>query len=305
MTSLHTKQLHGTLLVTLSGLLYGFLGYLGTQLLRAEFTVENMLFWRFLFATLWMLIPTLILKKSSSEKKHAHSVLLKIVIFSTLTYSGATAFYFLGTRYIGTGISMVIFFSYPIFVTLFAWLLGQWRMNKIALLSLCIVLIGLICLKGQGQHTLNLLGLLFAILSALFYAAYVYGSHHLGKNIEANLMTLLVCIGNTAIFFVLSSFTHSLYWPTTLSTVGYALALGILATAIPIQLLLKGMQYISPVKASILSVLEPVVTVLIGVLLLAEAISPLQWLGMMIMLAGAITIQFESLPSEKPDQVYR
>lgn len=64
----------------------------------------------------------------------------------------------------------------------------------------------------------------------------------------------------------------------------------IVATAIPIQLLLDGLKYVSPVKASILSVFEPLVTVFIGFVLLHETMSSLQSIGITIVLLGAILI---------------
>ena len=81
--------------------------------------------------------------------------------------------------------------------------------------------------------------------------------------------------------------------PIHLNTWGYILLLGIFATAIPIQLLIVGLKYISPVKASILSVTEPVMTLILGMFLLSETISPLQLFGIFIILFGAVLIQFE------------
>ncbi len=42
------KILFASFLVAISGILYGFIGYLGTNLLRADMSVSTMLFWRFL-----------------------------------------------------------------------------------------------------------------------------------------------------------------------------------------------------------------------------------------------------------------
>ena len=287
----------GTLLVALSGMLYGAIGYCGTQLFHQHFSVSSMLFWRFCIASLAMLTFICSSKKKVFELRGEKSAFLKLLLLGILSYSGASAFYFAASKHIGTGLAMVIFFSFPVFVTLFVWCSSSWRMNKYAFFSLLTVILGLILLKGQGEHALNLFGILLAVIAALFYAIYVYGSRYSGQLMDSRLQTILICLGNAIIFLVISVYNHTLFIPETLSAWFYILALGVLATAVPIQLLLEGLKYVSPIKASILSVLEPVVTILFGLVLLHETISSLQLLGIMIVLLGAILIQFERTPA--------
>lgn len=286
-------QVKGTLIVALSGMLFGFMGFLGTKLLNLNLSLESMLFWRFLVATVWV-VSCMLMGKTSTRKLNCNGVsLFKIFILSAISYSGCSGFYFMASQQIGTGLAMVIFFSFPVFVALFSWVLGNWKINKFAFAALIAVVLGLILLKGQGQNELNVIGIIFAIISAVSYAMYVYGSQHTIKNIDASWLTLIVCLGNTIIFLFLSWYTNSFVMPTTVAAWAYICAIGIIATALPIQLLLYGLKYISPVKASIVSVLEPVVTILVGLALLDETMTSMQALGVLIILSGAILIQFE------------
>jgi drug/metabolite transporter (DMT)-like permease len=281
-------QMRGTIMVAFSGLLFGSMGFLGTKLFYLNFSVENMLFWRFFIATLWIAMSTIRNQPWTLSMMNNPFAILKIFILSTISYSGGSAFYFLASKHIGTGPAMVIFFSFPIFVTLFSWILGTWKINKIALMALFTVMLGLILLKGNGETTLDSMGIFLAIIGACCFAAYIYGSQHTTKNMDSRLLTLLVCFGNTLIFLMLSYYTNSFAVPTTWNAWFYICAIGVVATALPIQLLLDGLKYISPVKASILSVLEPVATIMIGLLLLHETLSNVQALGVVIILLGAI-----------------
>ncbi len=295
----HSHQLRGTLLVALSGVMYGCLGYLGTILLQAQFSIENMLFWRFFVALLWMMGWAYLRRDISAYQPARFSLLLKATLFASITYSGSSLFYFMATQRIGTGTAMVIFYAYPVFVMLFAWLLKRWQIDRYAFIALNAVVIGLCFLKGQGATTLNILGIVSAIVAGLCYAIYVSGSEQAVDQLPTGLLTLLVCLGNTLIYFLLSCVTQHFAWPTTLTTILCVLAIGIVATAIPIQLLLEGLKDISPVKASILSVLEPVVTLFIGFTLLHETLSSFQVMGIVIILAGALFIQFEKGASQQ------
>jgi drug/metabolite transporter (DMT)-like permease len=285
------KQWYGAALVALSGMLYGLIGYCGTKLFQAHFSISAMLFWRFFIALIWSAAGSFFLKKNLAITVSTRKI-IKILLLGGLTYSTGTAFYFASTHYIGTGIAMVIFFSFPVFVTLFAWLSG-WKMNKYAFASLLAVMLGLVLLKGQGNQSLNWLGVLMALGSAFFYALYIYSSQYSAKFVDSRLLTLLICLGNSLVFFIVACYTKTFLLPTTLHAWIYILTIGIVATALPIQLLLDGLKYISPVKASILSVLEPVVTMIVGMCLLHETISVEQTIGIMVVLLGAMVIQFE------------
>lgn len=286
-------KMRGALLVATSGMLFGCMGFLGTRLFEFALSIEAMLFWRFLIATLWILIATFISMRNSFRiDKHSVPV-LKTLILSALAYSGGSAFYFFASKHIGTGLAMVIFFSFPVFVALFSYLSGTWKMNFIAFIALFAVVTGLILLKGNSTSSLDNVGIVLAILGAICFASYVYGSQHTAKHYNAELLTLSVCFSNTLIFLAWSCYTNTFMIPTSWQAWFYICALGIVATALPIQLLLSGLKYISPVKASILSVLEPAVTVMIGLIFLHESVTFTQVMGIMILLSGAILIQFE------------
>lgn len=288
-----SSPVRGTMLVGLSGLLFGLIGYLGTQLFRLQFTVETMLFWRFLIATLTILIVSPTCRRVLFSKQIKPYTILKTLLFATVSYSGGSVFYFLATKHIGTGIAMVVFYSFPVFVFLITWSLNNWRVNQFTLGSLIAVIIGLIFLKSEAQHELNTRGLIYGLIAALSYAIYVFGSQRSAKTIDTLLLTFLVCMGNTIIFFILSLYTHSFMIPQSLNAWMYLFAIGIIATVLPIQFLLMGLKHISSMKASILSVTEPIVTVVIGMLLLDETLSLTQSIGIVIILLGAILIQFE------------
>lgn len=288
----HYQQLRGTTLVAISSLFYGTMSYFGMTLVHDHLTIENMLFWRFFAGALCML-PLLLQKSKQEYPALSWNRWFKIILFGAVIYSASSGFYFTAAQQVGTGLAMVLFFAYPIFVILFARLFSNWRFNQQTLFAMLAVFVGLIFLKGNGQHTLSLLGILFGVIAALFYAIYVYGSQYTAKSVDSRILTLFICLGNASIFYLMAKLTHSLAWPHTWHAWLNVFILGLVGTALPIQLLLDGLKYISPIKASILSVLEPVTTLLIGLVLLHETVSVIQGVGVVVVLASAILIQFE------------
>lgn len=296
-----TTEIRGTLLVTLSGLLYGFMGYFGTQLIHQHFSLPAMLFWRFFIAMWWVGLSALVTRKNIFADLNHSSTLLRTVLISGISYSGASALFFVASQYTGTGIAMVIFFCFPVFVTLFTWATTHWQMNRYTATSLVAIVVGLFLLKGRHTHAVTLTGIAWAVGSGISYAIYVLSSKQImNKNINSSLLTFLVCLGTSLTFFILAVCTHSFFIPSSLTTWCYIIAFGVIATAIPIQLLLEGIKYISSIKASILSVLEPVMTLLVGVVLLDESMSVWQTVGVAIVLMGALFIQFEKRSEPRP-----
>jgi drug/metabolite transporter (DMT)-like permease len=287
-----SAEFRATILVALSAILYGFLGYFGTHLLNEHLSLASMLFWRFFIAGLWILATTFNLQKNKVFAYFKQGASLAVLLWGTVLYCIGSLFYFLACQRLGTGLAMVIFFTYPIFVALLVWLVGKAPISQYTIGCLIAICIGVFLLNPPG-HTLNLLGLIFAIIAAFAYALYIFSSRRITLQIPSSTVTMLISFGCASIFLIMAYLEHGLQIPHSANAWAYACALGIIATALPIQLLLEGLKVIQAIKASILSVLEPVVTLVIGIMLLNEFLSFTQAIGVLIILGAAIFIQFE------------
>lgn len=285
-------QIKAALLVALSGILYGFMGFFGTKILKEHFSVESMLFWRFFIAGIWMFIYAMFKHEKFISGWSTSGTFTLPFILSAICYAGSSGFYFLACQHTGTGLAMVIFFSYPVFVAAFAWIQNNWKINKYSAASLLAIVFGLVLLKGSDKSSMSIIGIILAIASAFSYALYVFRSKRMINTAHSSYFTTIICFNCAAVFLIIALLTHTFTIPTSTTAWFYVCAISILATAIPIQLLLEGLKIISPLKASIISVLEPVVTLIVGISLLSESITSLQIIGVLILLVGAIVIQF-------------
>lgn len=290
---MNKKQIYqASFLVALSGILYGFLGFLGTSVLRENFSIVTMSFWRFAIAGCWMMLFAF--RRYSKGKMYPVNKQILIVMFllGALGYAGSSGFYFAASRYAGTGLAMVIFFSYPVVVALTSWMRDK-NFSWVTFCVLVIMVFGLLLLRGSSLHPLSLVGIFFGVVSAVLYAFYVVGSKRFSlTSVDSVLLAMMVSYGCAFIFLICSLVGGSFAFPHDLKCILYLLSLGILATAIPIQLMLEGLKVVSSMRASIISVLEPLVTVFVGILLLNESLSPQQIVGTVIILSSAVLIQF-------------
>lgn len=175
---------------------------------------------------------------------------------------------FLASLYIGSGLAMVVF-TYPVVIMLLNYFYGQ-SIPKVYYLAILIILFGMVFMVDLDA-SFNLWGMVFAIASAFFYACYIIGSKR--NLLSPNMSTFMVCLGCTVTSFFVSFLITLFIVPTSTTVWVHLFGIAVIATVIPILLLLYSLKYISSEKASILSVLEPVFVVIFGVLLLGEKFS--------------------------------
>ncbi|MBS0288340.1 MAG: DMT family transporter [Proteobacteria bacterium] len=278
----------GSLLAIASGLLYGLVGYFGIKLMDANHTIANMQFWRFFISALFI---SFFIGKQFKQMNYNLKALFNLFIFGGIFYSTAAGLYYIGSRYIGTGPSMVIFFIYPVFVMLLNWALFKNKIAKSYYFAISIIILGLLQLVDIGDLRVDLLGISATILSSVCYAVYIVCS----KNIKISPLasTLIVSLGCAGACLVFTIADNSFMVPANFEQWLTVLAFGIVTTAIPMMLFLEAMKRISAEKASILSVTEPMFVVIFGVLLLDEVLSFQKIVGIIIILCGALITVFK------------
>ncbi len=286
----------GIWLAILSGAFYGTLGLFGVYLLQEGLGLSDFLFWRFLLSAI-LILPFLI------TKQHWRDVFSKsgliIIGISSIFYASSTSFYFYAIEYMGSGLAMVLFYCYPIFVVLLDWLHGKNPPSKVILKGLAIVLFGVLFLSDPNQWNASVEGIGWGFLCAFGFGVYFYTSQCAIKEISTVSGTFCICLGNFLIFALLVGYKGELYMPTTAWVIGNITGLAVLATVLPIYFVFVALRTIDGTKASILSVFEPIVTIILGIIFLHEKITLLQYIGVIIILGGVYIVQSCKKTSQK------
>ncbi|MGE3319185.1 MAG: DMT family transporter [Candidatus Berkiella sp.] len=277
-----TSEFQGSVYAILSGVLYGLVGYFGITLMQ-DFSIANTQFWRFLISALFIII---FFAKQCLQSKDSLSAMLKTFCFGGLFYALAACIYYVSSEYIGTGPSMVIFFTYPAIVMLLNSILYKQHVPKIYYAAILLVAFGMTQLIDLKECQFDLLGIGLAVLSSFAYACYVIVS----KKIEISpvMSTVSLSLGGAFACLCYSLWDHSFIIPTTGTQWVLIFSFAIFTTAIPILLFLESLKKISSEKASILSVTEPLFVVIFGILLLEEAVDIAKVIGIVAILAGAL-----------------
>lgn len=277
----------GTVYVVLAALLNAFTAYFGVKVMDAQYSVSTMLFWRFFIAAL-VLAPVVIVLKA--YRKHEVRDILFAFFIGAFFFTPCSVLYFYASQAIGTGLSMVIFFMYPAIILLINHFVFNKKIAGWYYFSIAISLIGMTFFIDLSAIHADLMGVGVALTSAFFYAIYLMTITK--TSLSALMSALMVSLGAIVSSALLSYVNHDFNVPHHWGTVFNLLGMGIIASAIPLFFLLKGLTCISTEKTSMISVIEPVFVVIIGFCLLDEAMHLTQLIGIIIVLSGVFCTAF-------------
>lgn len=269
----------------LSGLLYGLLGYFGMVLVGGGLSAVNVSFWRFSTSFLCM---ALIFLATRPKKLGPSRHYFRAFINGALFYSAPSTLFFIASQYIGTGQSMVIFFCFPAFVMMLNKALYNNPIKPHYFASFAVIIAGLVMLVDIAEFGFDLIGVALSLLSGVSYAFYVVFSKQV--KLSALESTIMVSLGCATTSLILALATGTFVVPPQPMQWLHIIGLAIISTAVPILLMLEALKHISSDRASLLAVLEPVATVIFGVILLHEQLTMKAAFGIGLTLLGAMSI---------------
>ena len=220
-----------------------------------------------------------------------------------LFVAGTTLGLFLGFERSTIALALIVFYTYPILVAVAAVRiydepLGSRRLAAILLASCGMVLVVLGPGSAEGDGV-DLLGVLFALLAALCQAGYALVAARGFASVPTfQAATLLRGFSLLAYLIVLVPLvlllgdSDRLLGPLD-GVDAWALIViaGVFSAALPTAGLVAGYRRVGPTRGAVLMLLEPVTGVLLAALLFAEQPAPVQLLGGLLVLAGAVLVQ--------------
>ncbi len=256
---------------------------------RHGFSPENISFWRFVVGAVVLL--AFYARPAVWPGLRRHAALLLGAGCCMALYVLA---WFLGIERIGAAIPTLIALCLPpVLVTALAVLRGRERLDLPLAAVLLAALAGtaLIVLRhgdaasspaGDGAM---LAGVAFSIASAVLYAGFSLVSGRLSNGLGAGPATMGLTVVAAAVMG-LSGLWRPLHWPAEVPPEAWLLYLGVVTAALALLAYSWGAARLSPTALTVATLVEPLTAVLLAALLLGQALSPPQWLGAALLLAG-------------------
>ncbi len=208
---------------------------------------------------------------------------------ATLTFLGnAPAMVLLYAAYErgSVGAASMLHFIYPFLIVLAGVVLFKNRLSAKKWLGVALAAIGVILSLDMKTDTV---GAVLAILSGVFYAFFVIYLDRSGADkMDYWILTFYLSLGMAAASFLMCFFGKGLKFPQTQSGFFCALLVSALTTLVAIPLFQRGVEKEGAQEAGILSMAEPVTSIILGALLLGESVTLPSILGVILMALGLI-----------------
>jgi drug/metabolite transporter (DMT)-like permease len=282
------KKIYGIIFTVVSSAAFGVMPIFAKVAYSGGANVLTVLFLRFFLASIIILPYIIITKKDLRLNKQA---IIHIIFLAIIGYTATTYTLFISYKYITVGLATTLHFVYPVIVTVFAVILYKEKLYFSKILALLLSILGIYLLVGNGGATLSFEGIFFAIISGFFYAYYIIGvSHSKVNRIDSYVLTFYLASISTLILFTVGMISGGLDFniePYSLLACG---GMAIVSTILALTMFLKGIKIIGPSNAAILSTLEPIVSIGLGVLILKEQLSFSIIIGCILILFSVIIL---------------
>ena len=265
----------GYIYTALSAIVFGLMPLLTKIIIARGATSLTIPFFRVFYVTI-VLFFVLKIKKIDFhlEKRDLLSVMLTSIFGSGLTIIILNESY----NYVDTGIATSLHFLYPLFVAMLCCFFYGEKIKKKQIISLSFALVGIICFMSKGNG--SLFGYFLAIASGLTYAFYLVKMDKTGL-VKMNALKLSFYL---ALFTTIEIFTINLFMQDVvfkMDAIAYVLllVLALSSSFLATVLLQKGVLQLGSTRASFICLLEPVTSIIVGILWLNEALTFNKGLG--------------------------
>ena len=279
------KQVAGYICAILSAVIYGCMPIMATYIYADGVTPMTLVFLRNALA-----LPSLALL-ALLQKKTLRRPIRKILPLGIPALFGCVltpVLLFSSYVYVASGIATVFHFVYPCLVLLIGLVFLHKRVSPAVVVSVILCLAGVL-LFYDPHATISPLGVALALGSALAFAIYVVLlSRFQSAEFSGFAFCFYVALWSSVIMLILCLCTGQLSLPATLGGWGLSLLFATSVTTGAVVLFQQGSLLIGGEKASILSALEPITGVVIGIVFMHEQSKPAVLIGSALVIASSI-----------------
>ncbi|WP_420992619.1 DMT family transporter [Cupriavidus sp. 30B13] len=280
------EQLAGVLLIALSASAFGAMAIFARFAYDAGADVYGLLAVRFVLAAGALALAM----RARGVGLPGWRKVLALAAMGGIGYVGQSFCFFTALNHAQASLVALLLYLYPLFVTLLAAVFLKERLSTAAVVALVLCSLGAGLTVGGGSG--SALGIALGLASAAIYSVYIIVGARITAGVDPLATTTVVCVAAALVYggagIARAAAGVPPQFPQTLPGWLALLAIALLSTVLAILTFFAGLQRLGAARASMLSTLEPVVTVALAALLLGEQVGLTQALGGALILAGVL-----------------
>jgi len=290
----------GVLAVVVASFLYGIMPIFTKRVLMEGMTSGSVVFYRLFFAAVFSFI---ILKITKADMSVTGQQFAHLTIFGIIGFGATMALLTVAYSLIPTGLATMLHFTYPLFVTIVMAVAFREKLSALKIIS-CVCALGGLALMADFSR-LSVVGIIMAVCSGVTYACYVIANR---KSSFANLPGLVIVFyvsSAAAVFFGIKAVVMKEFMlPKNMICLGLLLIIAIFCTIITLYLLTYGIKTLGASTASVLNMLEPVISLLAGMVVYKEAVALKGIAGCVLVVLSGLAVAFDSANQQQKVKVH-
>lgn len=217
--------------------------------------------------------------------------LKRILLLSIVGYGGTAMLLFSSYSYIPSGMATTIHFVYPVFVILGSILFLHQKVRPLKIFCVGLCFAGILLFYNGGEGSVQLPGLILAFISGMTYSFYIlYLRESSLSKMENMKLIFYMSIVTSGLVLIIALVSGQFVWRLPAQVWGIAITLALVASFVAVAFFQRGVRMIGAQNAAILSTLEPITSLLVGVIVYDEAFGPGGILGCICILTSVIIV---------------
>ncbi|SFI88567.1 EamA family transporter [Celeribacter neptunius] len=224
----------------------------------------------------------------------------KLLVLGALNFTLFFTCLFIAAYRLPGGVAATLGATQPLIVLILARIALQNPIRPLAVVAGLAGILGVACLVLSPEAQLDATGVIAALIGALSMATGTVMSRKWAPDAPALVFTSWQLIAGGVLLLPLALTIDPPLPPLTLANVSGFLFLGLIGGALAYFLFFRGIATIGPERVAPLGFLSPVTAVLLGVFIAHETLSPLQMLGMALVLGSVWLGQYAQTRTARP-----
>ncbi|NHC43777.1 DMT family transporter [Motilibacter aurantiacus] len=285
----------GTGLVVLSAAGFGTMAVFAKLAYDAGADVHGVLLVRFLLAAL-LLRGLMALTGTAWPRARDLRILLAM---GAVGYVVQSLTYFAALTRLPAGTVAVVFYSYPVLVTVAVAVLSRQAPRLAAAVGCLLATVGVAVVAGPSLSG-DALGLLLAATAAVTYTGYILAGSRLSPEVSPVAATTVVCTAAAAVYAV-GWVVENPSLPSTPGGWAATAATAVVSTVLAIPTFFAGIKLLGPAPAAAISSAEPIFTALSAFLVFDERLSAWQVVGAGLVCVSVAVVSLASTPTQRAE----
>lgn len=278
----------GKLFLVLSAFFYGILPVFASVAYRGGINGVTLSFLRSFIS-----VPVLY-TMIRADKKSLHLTRKQVYDVIKLSVIGGAlpiVLLYLSYNFISTGLATTLHFVYPLVIVLLSAIIYREKMSRITLCAVLLVTIGIFMFTDLNVNA-SKTGIIFALLSGIFYSFYVIYIDRSGLDrMDYIVLTFYIMLIMSVAIFIFGVVVGGISFDFKPISWSMATIVSLVTTLGATPLLQMGIRYEGASTAGIISSVEPITTIVLGAVFLGEIIGTGQIIGGSLILFGVFLSQ--------------